>query len=120
MLKYRTCWCIADRGEYWAAIEVPENPFKVVDTRTVLLGRGDYINQANAVTATSYALMLHLDHNEWIESEPIMKWLHKQHNDVHAHSSTQDTLLALQVGRTSQHIWLHSIKNRPPAHSLRR
>ena len=46
---------------------------------------------------TSYALMLYLANNEIAAAEPIMKWLHLQHNDVHMHSSTRDTLLALKV-----------------------
>lgn len=82
---------------YWADEAIPANPTEIIDTRPVLLGRGDYINEAHAVIATSYALILYLAHNEVVEAEPIMTWLHTQHNDVHAHSSTQDTLLALQV-----------------------
>ena len=88
---------LSDYFMYWSSEEFPPNPFKIVDTRQVLLGRGDYVRQAHAVMATSMAMELFLAHNEWEEAEPIMKWLHTQHNDVHVHSSTQDTLMALQV-----------------------
>ena len=74
---------------YWANEEIEPNPTKIVNTVHFMEPRGDFINQEHANMATSYALMLYLANNEYEASKPIMKWLHTQHNDFMAWSSTQ-------------------------------
>ena len=51
--------------------------------------RDYFSNLGNAVTATSYGLMLYLDQNRYEESIPIMKWLQTQRNGMMKFSSTQ-------------------------------
>ena len=74
---------------YWAAEEITPNPTRIVNTVHFMQSRIDFINGGNAVMATSYALMLYIDHNEFEASKPIMKWLHTQHNGFMAWTSTQ-------------------------------
>ena len=51
--------------------------------------RGYFTNLGNAVAATSYALMLHLEHNDWEGATAIMKWLQTQRNSMVRWSGTQ-------------------------------
>ena len=74
---------------YCAGQEIEPNPTKIVNTVHFMEPRGDYVNNGNANMATAYALMLYLAHNEFEAARPIMKWLHTQHNDIMAWSSTQ-------------------------------
>nr|UCK81481.1 macroglobulin-complement related protein-like 3 [Arenicola marina] len=87
----------SDENTYWAGIEIPPNEFEIINTMYYMKPRGDFLNLENAVMATSYAMMLYLQHNELQKSLPIMRWLVTQRMGTVAWSSTKDTLLALKA-----------------------
>ena len=68
---------------------MPANPSNIVNTVHYIRPREYYTNWAYANMATSYVLKLYLQHNEYAEARPIMKWLQTQHNQMLAWSSTQ-------------------------------
>lgn len=74
---------------YWASQEWTPNPTTIINTVHYMQPRDDFVDLGHAVIATSYALMLHLDHNELQASVPIMKWLLSQHMHFTVWSSTQ-------------------------------
>ena len=80
--------CSAD-GVYWSADPIDGNVEEIIQTLRYMQPRDDFINLGHAVTATSYALMLHLQHNELSASVPIMKWLSVQRMGPMGFSSTQ-------------------------------
>lgn len=82
---------------YWSSVEIPLNPTQVVNTRTLMAVREKYEHNNQAVRATSYALLLYLEHNEFAASTPIMKWIQTQHNALVGWDSSLDSLLALQA-----------------------
>lgn len=55
----------------------------------LMKARDYFTNLGNAVAASSYALMLHLDRNDWDEATGIMKWLQTQRNGLVRWSGTQ-------------------------------
>ena len=74
-------WLTLDEFIYWSADEVPPNGV-IYDTNIpTMLPRDYHPNLAQAVSATSYALMLYLYNNMLADSTPILKWLISQHND---------------------------------------
>lgn len=79
-------------GIYWSHVDMPANPTEVVNTVHIMFPRPDFTNLGNAVTATSYALLLYLQKNQepWTsDSIGIMKWLNTQRMAMTTWSSTQ-------------------------------
>ena len=87
---------------YWSHIDIPPNPTEILNTVPLQKVRGYFTNLGNAVAATSYALMLHLEKNDWDGATAIMKWLQTQRNAMLRWSGTQvsvDSQLNLNVLR---------------------
>ena len=74
---------------YWADDVIPPNPTEILNTVPLQKVRGYFTNLGNAVAATSYALMLHLEKNDWDGATAIMKWLQTQRNSMLRWSGTQ-------------------------------
>lgn len=84
-------WWSSSSGEfvYWAAEEIARNPTERINNIEFQYERNFHPNVANAVMATSYALLLYLENNDHTGSVPIMKWIFSQHNRLMGWSSTQ-------------------------------
>jgi hypothetical protein len=76
-------------GVYWSERPIPPNPIRIIDTVPYNLPRALYPQEAKAVEATSYALMVYLHLNRVSESLPIMKWLQTMRNSVGGFSGTR-------------------------------
>ncbi len=74
---------------YWSSLEIPPNPTEIINTVPLMHVRGYFTNLGAAVAATSYALRLHLERNDWDEATAIMKWLQTQRNAMVKWSGTQ-------------------------------
>lgn len=81
---------------YWAAEDIPDNPIERINNVEFLYERQFHPNVGSAVSATSYALLCYLAHNDMENSVPIMKFITSQRNHLMGWSSTSDTLLALE------------------------
>ena len=62
-------------GQYWSEVEMDPNAEEIVQTLRYMQAREQYTHLAGAMTASSYALMLYLQHNELEAAVPIMKWI---------------------------------------------
>ena len=74
---------------YWSHTDIPPNPTEIINTVPIQKVRGYFTNLGNAVAATSYALMLYLEHNDWEGATAIMKWIQTQRNSMVRWSGTQ-------------------------------
>nr|UCK81480.1 macroglobulin-complement related protein-like 2 [Arenicola marina] len=86
-----------DSHPYWCTWELESNPYDIVDNKYMLLSRPDFPNLSNAVMATSYAMLLYLDHGMFEESRPIMKWIVNSHQSDLCFASDLDTLLGVRA-----------------------
>ena len=74
---------------YWASEEIGENPTEIVNTVHFMKVRPYWPNLGNAMMATSYALKLYLERNDFDGATPIMKWIQTQRNGLMRWSSSQ-------------------------------
>lgn len=82
---------------YWAQWPIGSNPSERINNVEFQYPREWIPNVGYAVSATSYALLCFLAHNEYTQAVPIMKFIVHQHNHLMGWSSTTDTLLALEA-----------------------
>ena len=92
--------CSSPPGEYvyWANKDIEPNPVEVVNTVFFMQARPYFENLGNAMSATSYALMLYLNKNEFDAATPIMKWIQTQRNALMKFSGTQVSWLLSYLG----------------------
>jgi len=80
--------CYSAQYLYWAAQDIPDNPSKRINNVEFLYERQFHPNVGNAVSATSYALLCYLAHNNMTYAVPIMKFITSQRNYLMGWSST--------------------------------
>ncbi|CAH1779511.1 unnamed protein product [Owenia fusiformis] len=88
---------IENEFAYWASVEIPMNPTKIINTVPFHLPRKEYANEAHAVAATSYALLVYMRNNRMREATPIVKWLQTMRNSIGGFAATQDSIIALEA-----------------------
>ncbi len=93
VLKLKHSLCISGEYVYWADKEIALNPTEIVNTVPFMKVRDYYTNLGTAMMATSYALTLYLDKNDFVGATPIMKWMQTQRNAMMRFSSTQVWLM---------------------------
>lgn len=80
---------LLDEFIYWANKKIDPNPVEVVNTVFFMQSRPYFDNLGDAISATSYALLLYLAKNEYEAAVPIMQWMQTQRNALMKFSSTQ-------------------------------
>ena len=78
-----------DDYDYWSRDPIAPNTVTFANNIPVMQPRADYVNLQHGVMATSYALLLLLEHNDMDAALPVMKWLISQRQDFIMWSSTQ-------------------------------
>ena len=84
----KTRWLAAEYV-YWASAAIARNPTERINNVEFQYERAFHPNVEAAVMATSYALLLHLAHNEHAAAVPIMKFIVAQRSTLVGWSSTQ-------------------------------
>ena len=77
--------------------DIPPNPSRIVNTVPFNQPRLIYAQEAYAVEATSYALLVYLRMNRLNDAEPIMGWLQTMRNSIGGFGSTRDSAIALHA-----------------------
>ena len=88
---------LAAAHTYWAMNDIPPNPSRIVNTVPFNQPRLIFPQEAYAVEATSYALLVYLRMNRLRDAEPIMNWLQTMRNSIGGFGSTRDSSIAIQA-----------------------
>ena len=88
-------YLITQGGDYWADIEIGDNPSHFQDTIPILEPRPDWTNMGSAVMATSYAMMMYIANDQINDTIPLMKWIQTQRSSLFGWSSTQVSLASV-------------------------
>ena len=94
-IGYTYSYLITQGGDYWADIEIGDNPSHFQDTIPILEPRPDWTNMGSAVMATSYAMMMYIANDQINDTIPLMKWIQTQRSTLYGWSSTQVSLASV-------------------------
>ncbi len=78
-----------DEFVYWAARPMPRMELRIIDNIQYLQPRQYQVDEAAAIQATSYGLLVYTMNNYFEKSIPIMKWLQTQRNKDGGFASSQ-------------------------------